>query len=240
MALELGWGLPGAGCSCRLAASHDSEAQIDSQTQGAFPGPRGRRPPIASSAWLGVARQGCRKLHGYWLRFHPANVEMLADQGRWSSPSLPREPQPPGAARPRSTSDAPVSPAAARVLLHLRSALLPLELQPTVDYTLAFLTADGTLSSSWFIALRHYSQLWCARARLAGTEGQSSGTVDCPVDVRKLLVVIDVELPRSTAGLSAPGHRALGKCRRCQASGESICSVWEARGVGCQGLSSRR
>jgi hypothetical protein len=70
-----------------------------------------------------------------------------------------------------------------------------------VECILVFLKPDGQISSSWFIAMRHYSQLWAARATLAPRDRGYIGNV-CPGDIRKLLLVIDRELAHSLADVS--------------------------------------
>lgn len=143
-----------------------------------------------------------RFVWGCMLRCHADNVAMLADQDRWATPALPRGPaQLVKSAQGPSAGEAPVSKLAARAVVALRAALLPRLLQPSVECILVFLKPDGQISSSWFIAMRHYSQLWAARATLAPRDRGYIGSV-CPGDIRKLLFVIDRELAHSLADVS--------------------------------------
>ena len=95
--------------------------------------------------------------------------------------------------------------AAAAATLACWSSICGDLLQPTVHYAIAFgnrapEAADPSPSPQsglWLVCLRHYSQLWCCRASMAEKGG--GGEVCVPLDFRKLITVVDLELKRSEA-----------------------------------------
>jgi hypothetical protein len=107
-------------------------------------------------------------------------------------PPLPCRRQPPGGTR--SSAQA----AAAAVCLALFAAE-PRARRPDVKFALAFLRRApllSTMSELWMVATTHYTQVWCVRAAMVG-DGESSGSVRVPVEVRKLLDVVADELEHS-------------------------------------------
>jgi hypothetical protein len=87
---------------------------------------------------------------------------------------------------------------------------------PTVDVAIAFghttggggqSSGDDTWISMWYPALKHYSQVWVVRLL-------PSGRIHLPLDFRKLLCVVEMELSRgvakATAIVPSPRREALG------------------------------
>ena len=121
---------------------------------------------------------------------------MASDHRRFAAKSLP-----PVAAVEKPAMPIEASKHACRIFLQLRAAARPLALEPAVDSILTFAGDDGHVVSSWFVALRRYNQLWCVRATLRPIQPGSPGyigEVDRPIDCRKLLHTLDMELSRST------------------------------------------
>ena len=142
---------------------------------------------------------------------HPQTCAWLRDGGeakRFAMPEkVPGDPSPGQAAKRQRGGwngiGVQEASAAAAATLARWSSICGDLLQPTVHYAIAFgngapEAADPSPSPEtglWLVCLRHYSQLWCCRASMAG----ESGEVCVPLDFRKLITVVDFELRRSEA-----------------------------------------
>jgi hypothetical protein len=124
----------------------------------------------------------------------------MSDRLRYESPPLVL---PPPEARPAVARTSPLAKQAAALLIRLRGLV---KLEPTIEQILVFEDGGGHIVSAWFVVLRHYSQLWCARATLCRRQGPArgggdmyDGLADAPASVLKLLTVLQTECQRSSA-----------------------------------------